>query len=232
MARLPRFCPAGLPQHIIQRGNNRSTCFASEQDFAAYANWLKEYAQQFDVAVHAWVFMTNHVHLLVTPATDNGVSLLMQSLGRRYVQYFNYRHKRTGTLWEGRFRSCLVDSQHYLLACYRYIELNPVRAKMVSHPSAYKWSSYHCNALGVATELCTPHEEYIALGKQPARRCINYQALFDTAKDSELALTITAAATKGMALGNVDFKTRIERLYGHRVSKARMGRPKTLKSCI
>jgi putative transposase len=125
MARLPRFCPAGISHHIVQRGNNRSVCFVDEQDFATYASWLNEYADEFEVAVHAWVFMTNHVHLLVTPQHDRGVSGLMQALGRRYVRYFNRRYQRTGTLWEGRFRSSLVQSETYLLQCYRYIELKP-----------------------------------------------------------------------------------------------------------
>ena len=146
MARLPRFCPSGVAQHIIQRGNNRQVCFASNEDLAAYAYWLKLYSNEFDVDVHAWVFMTNHVHLLVTPSTDDGVSKFMQSLGRHYVRYFNKVYKRSGTLWEGRFKSCLVQSEEYLLQCYRYIELNPVRANMVNDPADYIWSSYQCNA--------------------------------------------------------------------------------------
>ena len=128
MARLPRICLPGIPQHVIQRGNNRQVCFASDEDFAAYAHWLHEYSIKFQVSIHAWGFMTNHVHLLMTPATKDGISKLMQSLGRRYVQYFNYTYKRTGTLWEGRFKSCVVDADNYLLLCQRYIELNPVRA--------------------------------------------------------------------------------------------------------
>lgn len=148
MARLPRVCPVGVPQHVIQRGNNRQVCFASEQDFAAYAGWLKEYSKKYQVEIHAWVLMTNHVHLLCTPRTENAVSFMMQSLGRSYVQYFNFRYKRTGTLWEGRFKSCLVQEEIYLSQLYRYIELNPVRAKIVEHPSDYVWSSYQINALG------------------------------------------------------------------------------------
>ena len=137
MTRLKRICPPNITQHIIQRGNNRQVCFASEQDFEAYVAWLKQYSQHYKVKVHAWVLMTNHVHLLCTPADHNGVSKMMQSLGRHYVRYFNNTYKRTGTLWEGRFKSCLVDSDHYLLTLYRYIELNPVRANMVNHPAEY-----------------------------------------------------------------------------------------------
>jgi len=135
MARLPRICLPGIPQHIIQRGNNRQVCFASEEDFAAYAHWLGEASIKNNVAIHAWVFMTNHVHLLVTPESQDGISRMMQTLGRRYVRYFNYTYKRTGTLWEGRFKSCVVDADNYLLTCQRYIELNPVRANMVEHPA-------------------------------------------------------------------------------------------------
>lgn len=123
MARLPRVCAVGIPQHVIQRGNNRQVCFASEQDFAAYANWLKEYAKKFQMDLHAWVLMTNHVHLLCTPRVDNAVSHLMQALGRQYVRYFNFSYKRTGTLWEGRFKSCLVQQEAYLLQLYRYNRL-------------------------------------------------------------------------------------------------------------
>jgi putative transposase len=158
MARLPRFCPAGLPQHIIQRGNNRNICFADDQDFAAYAHWLYECSMKFRVDIHAWVFMTNHVHLLATPSADNSISLMMQALGRRYVQYFNFTYQRSGTLWEGRYKSSIVDTEKYLLVCYRYIELNPVRANIVNDPVEYKWSSYRHNALGVNSIICTPHK--------------------------------------------------------------------------
>ncbi|WP_425641970.1 transposase [Marinomonas gallaica] len=135
MARLLRLCPIGIPQHIIQRGNNRQVCFASEDNFIAYAHWLTEYAHQYQVKVHAWVFMTNHVHLLATPMIEGGISKMMQALGRRYVRYFNYTYQRTGTLWEGRFKSCVISAEEYFFICQRYIELNPVRANMVSHPA-------------------------------------------------------------------------------------------------
>ena len=166
MARLPRFCPAGLPQHIIQRGNNRNICFMGEQDFVAYASWLEEYAIKFAVDIHAWVFMTNHVHLLATQSSQDAVPRMMQSLGRRYVQYFNSTYRRSGTLWEGRYKSSLVQTEQYLLACYRYIELNPVRAGMVNDPAEYSWSSYRCNALGLDASMCSPHGEYLALGSE------------------------------------------------------------------
>ncbi len=225
MARLPRFCPPGIAQHVIQRGNNRSVCFAAEKDFSAYANWLRQYADECQVAIHAWVFMTNHVHLLVTPSSEDGVSRMMQSVGRRYVRYFNDQYCRTGTLWEGRFKSSLVQSCTYLLRCYRYIELNPVRAGMVGEPSEYTWSSYRCNALGVDAKLCTAHEEYLKLGKDKDGRLGAYRALFKANVEETMVEQIRTSINSGLALGNDDFKERVERLYGRRVTPAKMGRP-------
>jgi len=170
MPRKPRFSPLGLPQHIIQRGNNRQVCFGREEDFSAYLGWLKQFSVKFDVSVHAWVLMTNHVHLLCTPNAGNSISSMMQSLGRMYVRYFNYTYKRTGTLWEGRYKSCVVNADEYLFHLYRYIELNPVRAGMVDDPANYVWSSYQCNALGKVSELHTPHYLYLNLGNNPASR--------------------------------------------------------------
>ena len=225
MARLPRFCPPGLPQHVIQRGNNRSACFVDDRDFAAYASWLEDYSNEHGVDVHAWVFMTNHVHLLVTPKQEGALSAMMQAIGRRYVRYFNHCHSRSGTLWEGRYKSSLVQTESYLLNCYRYIELNPVRAGLASDPVDYPWSSYRCNALGVKSRLCTPHEEYLKLGKDRAEQSANYRALFDTRLQSVLMTEIRDALNSGLALGNESFKEKIERLYGRRVRQAKMGRP-------
>jgi putative transposase len=230
MARLPRFCPSGLPQHIIQRGNNRSICFADDQDFAAYAHWLYEYSIKFKVDIHAWVFMTNHVHLLATPSTDDGISLMMQALGRRYVQYFNFTYQRSGTLWEGRYKSSVVDTENYLLICYRYIELNPVRANMVDDPADYIWSSYRCNALGVETLLCTPHEEYVSLGKTADDRHKCYRELFSYHIDGELLSDVRDALNKGLALGSERFRDEVEVLYGRRVKPGKMGRPKSIRA--
>ena len=225
MARLPRVCPVGIPQHIIQRGNNRQVCFASEQDFAAYASWLKDYSKKYQVDIHAWVLMTNHVHLLCTPRADNAVSHMMQSLGRHYVRYFNFSYKRTGTLWEGRFKSCLVQEENYLLQLYRYIELNPVRAGMVEQPSDYVWSSYPINALGKTSVLCTPHPLYLALGSEPIERQSNYRELFKYHVEGKLLEDIRFAANKGMVLGNGQFKADVESLTGRRMTAKKMGRP-------
>lgn len=151
MARLPRVSPVNVPQHIIQRGNNRQACFASAQDFASYVNGLTEYAKKYFVDIHAWVLMSNHVHLLCTPLSSprmsNSISLMMQSLGRQYVRYFNGCYERSGTLWEGRYKSCLVQAEYYLLQLYRYIELNPVRASMIEDPADYLGQAIRLMAL-------------------------------------------------------------------------------------
>jgi len=223
MARLPRLCLSGIPQHIIQRGNNRQICFGSDEDFAAYAYWLAEFSQKYHVAIHAWVFMTNHVHLLVTPETPDGLSKMMQSLGRQYVRYFNYTYRRTGTLWEGRFKSCAVDAENYLLICQRYIELNPVRANMVGCPEEYRWSSYSANGLGQDVKLCTPHPIYTRLGNTVEKRTNAYRELFRGHLDEKLISEIRHASKKGMALGNDRFKQEVEKLTGRRVTELKRG---------
>lgn len=223
MPRLPRVCLPGIPVHLIQRGNNRQVCFGSAEDHAAYAHWLGEYARESRVAVHAWVFMTNHVHLLVTPETSDGVSAMMQAIGRRYVRYFNRRYKRSGTLWEGRFKSGVVDAENYLLICQRYIELNPVRAGMVERPEEYAWSSYRANGLGVKARLWTPHSVYDALGKSTAERAAAYRSLFTAHFDQVTVDQVRRASQTGMALGSDRFKDEIEKLSGRRVRPLRRG---------
>ena len=170
MARLARICFPWLPQHVIQRGNNRQVCFASDEDYSAYAHWLHEYSKKYHVFIHTWVFMTNHVHLLMTPKTKEDISKLMQSLGRRYVRYFNREYKRTGTLWEGRFKSSVVQTEYYFLQCQRYIELNPVKAGMVEDPAEYSWSSYQSHDLGRKVVMLSPHAEYLKLDKNEKAR--------------------------------------------------------------
>lgn len=223
MARLPRVCLPGIPQHIIQRGNNRQVCFALEEDFAAYAHWLEEASIKNHVAVHAWVFMTNHVHLLVTPESQDGISRMMQTLGRRYVRYFNYTYKRTGTLWEGRFKSCIVDADNYLLTCQRYIELKPVRGNMVEHPADYEWSSYRSNGMAKVTRLWSPHPVYSALGETADKRASAYREIFKGHLDDELIMQISDATDQGMALGSERFKQEVERFSGRRVVSYKRG---------
>ena len=229
MARLPRFCPSGLPQHIIQRGINRNICFVDDQDFSAYAHWLYEYSVKFKVKIHAWVIMTNHVHILATPSADDGISLMMQALGRRYVQYFNATYQRSGTLWEGRYKSSTVDTEKYVLICYRYIELNPVRAHMVNDPSDYKWSSYRYNALGIKSLICTPHEAYLSLGATADDRHKCYRELCSNHIDEKLLCDVRKALNKGHALGSERFLDEIETLYGRRFKPGKMGRPKSIR---
>jgi len=219
MARLQRIAPLGVPQHIIQRGNNRQVCFAYEQDMAVFANLLDEYSNKYLVAIHAWVFMTNHVHLLATPNTTGGISNMMQAVGRRYVRYFNREYHRSGTLWEGRFKSSLVQTEAYLLQCQRYIELNPVRADMVTDPAEYVWSSYQCHALGKSIKMSTPHEEYLGLGDTCLSRQSAYRALFMHHVDGDLISDIRLAVNKGLALGGERFKDEIELLYSRRKIK-------------
>lgn len=214
MPRRHRHCPPGLPVHVVQRGNNRQVCFASDADMKAYANWLLEAVQQFGIAVHAWVFMTNHVHLLLTPASSDAVSRCMQYLGRYYVRYFNNRYERTGTLFEGRFKSCIVQSREYLLACQRYIELNPVRAGMVADPADYGWSSYRAHAFGCAARLWQAHPEYLALGHDPAARMSAYRDLVAQRLDPRLLGEIRGAIHTGLALGNRQFREELGQLTG------------------
>lgn len=225
MARLQRISPVGIPIHVIQRGNNRHSCFASPEDYAAYLNWLKDYSKKFSVSIHAWVLMTNHVHLLCTPEKEGAVSQMMQALGRRYVPYFNHQYRRSGTLWEGRYRSCLIQAEDYLLEVYRYIELNPVRARMVAAPGDYAWSSYPINALGKESDLCTPHSEYLRLSKRKAHRLGEYRALFEHHVEDGLLTEIREGLNKGMALGNDRFKDEIEVLTGRRLKPKKAGRP-------
>jgi putative transposase len=218
MARLPRLYLPGCAQHIIQRGNNREPCFYDEADYKAYLSFLKDAAAKYQVAIHAFVLMTNHVHLLATPANENGVSRMMQALGRKYVQYFNYTYVRTGTLWEGRYKSTLVDSENYLLTVYRYIELNPVRASMVGHASDYPWSSYHCNALGKAIQLITPHSLYLQLGNSSEERQKYYRQLFQGRMSERDMSEIRESTNKAWALGDDRFKAIIAEKTGRRAT--------------
>jgi len=175
MPRKRRMYLPGIPAHVVQRGNNRDACFFDEQDYREYLNWLKEATEKYRVALHAYVLMTNHVHLLMTPSDEAGISKVMQSVGRRYVQYVNHNYRRSGTLWEGRHKGSIVDAEDYLLSCYRYIELNPVRAGMVEHPGDYSWSSYRHHAYGEKNREIIDHPLYIALGQQNEQRWACYR---------------------------------------------------------
>ncbi len=212
MPRLPRFVIPGQPQHLIERGNNRQEIFRKEDDYLFFLEKLADAANKHQCSIHAYILMTNHVHLLVTPHTENGIGKMMQTLGRYYVQYFNYSYQRTGTLWEGRYKATLIDSEQYLLTCMRYIELNPVRAQsMADHPSQYPWSSYSYNALGMENQLITPHQEYKRLGSTDEERQTNYRQLF-RAKIPEMTLAeIREATNKAWVMGSDKFKSKIAR---------------------
>ena len=188
MSRQPRLDLPGIPRHVIQRGNNRQPCFLREQDYRIYLALLPDASINTDCSIHAYVLMTNHVHLLISPHTKGGISRCMKSLGRRYITYFNRTHRRSGTLWEGRYKSCLLDTERHLLTCYRYIELNPVRAAMTDRPEGYPWSSHAFNGLNRLDAVLTPHAEYLALGTTPRARCDAYLALFkDVISEDRLA---------------------------------------------
>ncbi len=210
MARLPRFVLPGHPQHVIVRGNNREPIFVANEDYRFYLDKLQEACIKHLCDVHAYVLMTNHVHLLITPHNEDSISKVMQTLGRYYVQYFNYTYKRTGTLWEGRYKASLVDSEVFALTCYRYIELNPVRDNMVTHPAEYPWSSYRRNAFGMEDKLVTPHYLYCALGDSNEARQMHYRALFEAHIDNKTIDEIRRCANQSWTLGSDYFIAKIE----------------------
>jgi putative transposase len=226
MPRRARLNIPGIPWHIIQRGNNRSRCFHAVDDYRRYLDALGEQATKYDCVVHAYVLMTNHVHLLLTPHQPDSAPLLMKHLGQRYVQKFNRRYGRTGTLWEGRYRSCLTDSAAYVLACYRYIERNPVRAGMVDRPEDYPWSSYRANGLGRADPLVTAHDEYRRLGPNDEERRFHYRALFQSRVDSGFMAEIRYATNGNYALGSSLFRAKVERMLKRRATPGKNGRPR------
>jgi putative transposase len=190
---------------------------------AAFSNWLSEAVAKYQIDLHAWVLMTNHVHLLMTPSTDDGIGLCMQYIGRYYVRYFNYQFDRTGTLFEGRFKSSLVQSQMYLLSCYRYIELNPVRAGLVDDPADYVWSSHRANMYGKKVNMWTPHEEYLSLGSQDRERQKSYRSLFGSSIDEVPLTDIRYAINTGLALGNDPFRNEVEQLTGQKQTLQKRG---------
>ena len=225
MPRRSRLQVAGLPVHIIQRGNNRQACFFSDDDYLFFLDHLARIAKRFRCALHAYALMTNHFHLLLTSALPAGPSLLMKFLGQRYVQYVNRAYKRSGSLWEGRFRSSLVQTERYVLGCYRYIELNPVRASMVKHPIEYRWSSYAANAAGKPVAWLTPHGEYLALGLEDERRQAAYRGLFATELDPQLLRDIRVSTHGGYAIGSSRFRQEIECALKLRATPRGRGRP-------
>jgi putative transposase len=226
MPRRARITLPNVPHHIIQRGNNRQTCFFTDEDYRSYLDWLREYAGNTSCRVHAYVLMTNHVHLLISTDKADAPGALMKALGQRYVQYVNRTYRRSGTLWEGRFRSCPIQEEAYLLACQRYIELNPVRANMVDHPMKYRWSSYRANALGEADALVQPHPLYTALGLDTHERQAAYRELFRFQLYPELVNDIRRATNGNFSLGNEHFVAETSAMLGRRVAPGKAGRPR------
>ena len=225
MARLQRATPAGIPVHILHRGNNRQACFNNNGDYSAFLWWLREYSEKFMVEIHTWALMENHYHLLCTPQVEDGLSCMVQALGRQYVRYFNRLNQRTGTLWEGRYRSCLVQPDSYLLEVYRYIELNPVRAALASNPAEFNWSSYQINASGKPSALCKPHTEYLKLGETRVECANNYKLTCESGLDEKRLEEIRKSINKGLAFGDEEFKIEVEELTGRRQRALKSGRP-------
>lgn len=228
MPRRPRLTLPNVPLHLIQRGNNRQACFVTDEDYRSYLDWLSEYAGQAGCRIHAYVLMTNHVHLLVSAERTGASGEMMKALGQRYVQYFNRTYRRSGTLWEGRYRSCLTQAETYLLACQRYIELNPVRAGMVEHPGSYRWSSYRANAQGESDPLISDHEVYRALGHDASSRQAAYRELFRYELEPGLVDQIRHATNGNYALGSQLFGEQIAHALKQRVLPGKAGRPRKI----
>jgi putative transposase len=226
MARPPRLELLGVPNHVIQRGNNRAACFFGEADRQFYLKCLGQSAARRGCEIHAYVLMSNHVHLLVTPTQPGAIGAMMQDLGRRYVRVINTLYGRTGTLWEARFRSSLIDSESYLLTCHRYIELNPVRAGLVAEPAAYRWSSHSHYAAGRVNKLITEHPVYLGLGSSTPERRAAYLSLYESCLDDRVVARIREAINSNSALGSESFLNDAEATLGRSVRLPRQrGRP-------
>lgn len=228
MPRKQRFYLPDVPVHIVQRGHSREPVFFENDDYTAYLGWLGEAADRYGCVLHAYVLMTNHVHILATPETEKSISLMMQYIGRRYVPYINHSYGTSGSIWEGRYKASMIHDEEYLLTTMRYIELNPVRADMVKTPRSYRWSSYRANALGEENPLITPHALFMKLGRSQAARQDAYKALFKAHMDAETLSDIRAAWQTGTPLGNDFFREKIEAKLKIKVGYSKRGRPKKL----
>jgi putative transposase len=225
MPRKPRFYLPGVPVHIVHRGHSRSAVFFEDQDYSTYAYWLRKAAEKYKLSVHAFVLMTNHVHLLVTAQLGKDVSLFMQYIGRRYVPYMNYKYGKSGSIWEGRYKASLVQEETYFLSVMRYIELNPVRAAMVESPSHYRWSSF-CHNAGIRDlKLIEYHAVYESLGVDKMSRAKAYKELFSGHLDKASMKKIADAWLTGTPLGNDYFRQMIEEALARKIGQDRRGRP-------
>lgn len=225
MPRRARLALPGVPLHLIQRGNNRQACFFADQDYRFYLDWLEEHARKTGCRIHAYALMTNHVHLLLSADRTEAPGALMKALGQRYVQYVNRVYRRSGTLLEGRYRSCPIQEEAYLLACQRYIELNPVRAAMVLHPAEYRWSSYRANGQGEESRMVQPHALYLALGNDAEGRRAAYRELFRYELEPNVIDEIRRATNGNFALGNESFGAQVAAALGRRAKPGKPGRP-------
>lgn len=225
MARLPRLVIPHQLHHVIQRGNDRQQIFREPGDYVLFSDWLRKSAKQFKVAIHAYVLMPNHLHLLATPSDETGLSRMMQWIGRYYVPYFNHKYDRVGTLWQGRYKTTVIDSEQYFMACSRYIELNPVRAGIVATAAEYRWSSYAHHVGAQADPLITDHSLYWSLGNTPFDREAAYKALVEQALTASEIAALNEATLKGWILGSDKFKASMERHANRRVSPVKRGRP-------
>ena len=225
MARLPRLIVPGQPHHVIQRGAGKQLVFHDADDRLVFLRHLTEGAKQFEVAIHAYVLMGNHIHLLATPQDATGLARTMQWIGRYYVPYFNWKYERTGTIWQGRYKTSVIDSERYFLLCSRYIELNPVRAGLVGTPGDYRWSSYRHHVGMTYDPLITEHPLYWALGNTPFAREAAYQHLVDQSLSARDVTVLTDATLKGWAVGSNAFKAKLEKDMRQRVSPVKAGRP-------
>lgn len=226
MPRHARIIVPEVPVHLIQRGHNRHACFFNERDFEIYLHWLEYFAAQCGCAIHAYVLMTNHVHFAITPHDRNGLANLMKRLNQRFVAYMNKCYQRTGTLWEGRFKSCIILDAPYFLSCMRYIELNPVRAGMVDHPGDYPWSSYRANAEGKACSCISPHKLYLSLGPDELERCRAYRSFVASAADEAAVKLIRAATQANHVLGDLRSTPSLSASLEGRLPPGKRGRPK------
>ena len=226
MPRKPRFYLPGIPAHIVQRGNCRQAVFFDDIDYHFYLDRLSEGCEKYGCQVHAYVLMTNHVHLLMTPTSKQSISKTMQFLGRNYVTYVNKTYAKSGTLWEGRHKGSIIESDEYLLACMRYIEMNPVRAGMVNKPVDYPWSSYSVNAAGEVNNVVSPHERYLSLGPDKLAQQFAYRELFRQSLESVLVHDIRTSVQTGTPLGNDRFREYVEQTLECKVGQSSRGRPK------
>jgi putative transposase len=230
MPRLPRIRIAGFPFHVVQRGNDRHLTFFSDTDYRSYVDLLLKMSRRYETSVHAYVLMANHVHLLLTSHRPDGISRTMQQVAAGHARRINDRRGRTGTLWESRFKSSPIDSERYCLACYRYIELNPVRAGICARPGDYPWSSFNENAGKQAVRVTTPHPCYLELGSSPERRFFHYRQLFrDTFPDRTL-LAIRGGSARGLPVGSEAFRQRVENELGMPLTDRKRGRPRRVSA--